>query len=102
MAELSQSQAYALASEIASMVRREGMHDFKPEQNMAAATLCGLCVHTGSDGLQRIHACDLDIEVIKPANDHVLQFRKGTIADLKLWHKRLGHLQASFSVRQAA
>jgi hypothetical protein len=103
MAELSQSQAYALAAEIAGMVRREGTHDFKHEHGAAAASLCGLCVHTENQGLLRIHACDLDIEFLKPANDHAgMRFTKGTLADLQSWHGRLGRLQASFATREAA
>ncbi len=97
---------YALASEIAGMVRREGRHDFKHMpggHDCSAASLCGLCVHTDGGTLLRIHSADLDIEFSIPANEPAQgfpRFRRGSPADLKSWHKRLGGLHAFLTPMQ--
>jgi len=110
MAHTVNTQVYALAREIARMVRHEGRHDFTfTAGGSSAATLCGLSVETDHGALLRIVAADMELsfEACAPANDHatsspaICRFRKGSLAELKSWHGRLGGLHAFFVPRAA-
>jgi hypothetical protein len=79
---------------LADMVRREGMHDFRcvAGQECQTASLCGVCVHMDGPVVLRIHAHDMDIECIPAANDPamtIMRFRRGGAANLARWHRQL-------------
>ncbi len=100
------ARLYELASDLAGMVKREGMQDFTHGQasGRTTATLCGLSVLSDNGVLLRVHASDIDMAFDHPANDHpaVCRFRKGTVADLKSWHRRLNGLYGFRASRNAA
>lgn len=107
MAEINHVQIYALANDIAAVVRREGQHDFAQS---SAASLLGLSVVTVDGLLKRLHAADLDIvfDHRVPANDHdgagyaACLFHKGVPSDLASWHRRLGGLNGFFTAEKLA
>ncbi len=95
---------YELASQLAGVVNREGQQDFPPAGGKTVATLCGLSILTDNGVLVRVHAMDIDLAFDHPANDHpvMARFRKGTLADLKTWHRRLNGLYGFQASRAAA